>query len=402
MRVRYLFLFLLLTQPAAAQVVEGTVVDAVTGGAIAGARVKLEANPLDPIYTRTDANGQYRFAKPPLAGYTIWADAPGYLTPLRCAIPRCSLTAYAVISGQVTDPNGVPLPEAEVEVLQQRPGGPPVHKAQIYADDQGRFRAARLEAGTYYVVANRPQAAGWEPDYHPTYYPGVVDPASARPLELAAGTKAQVDIRILRLAGVRIAGRLIKPQSGNRLQTQIVIIPLNTYLANPRQSTVTAGEEFALTNTLPGRYTLAAVGRPEGNNPWTIEAEFGALQTIEVTDHDVTGLEVALRPLPDLNGTVTFAEGCKDVPVRIRARGSPAVFMASKDTIPGPDGTFVLQRLFPGKYTLSVEPAIDLGQMPVTSVRLGGREVPKEGFDAPFAAGETLILVVGCGARRPQ
>src|ERR1035438_291756 len=119
MYCRYLLLLLLLAQFAGAQTVEGVVVDATTGGAIAGARVKLEIgrnSPIDPLYTRTGPDGHFQFARPPQSGYFLTADAPGYLGPTRCAGDQCSLTRYAVISGAVTDPNGVLVPYADIEI----------------------------------------------------------------------------------------------------------------------------------------------------------------------------------------------------------------------------------------------------------------------------------------------
>jgi hypothetical protein len=464
MRFGYLLPFLLLVRLAGAQsapptqaIVEGAVVDAVTGAPISGARVKLDLgqnSPDEPLYTKTGPEGRFQFSIAPRASYLMVAEARGYLaarsdtrgvagsgggqavSPASAVTStndadgtsrvwvRIPLTAYAVISGQVTDPYGAPLPDAEVQILQKRAAGSSgapsrlvqtmaggqselVHKAQLRADDQGRFRAARLEPGNYYVVANRPQGLGslgnWEPTYRPTYYPGAVDSLSAKPLELAAGAKVQADIRILRQTGVRVAGHLTQPPSAERVDTQVTMVPRERRLLNNEQHFATAtADEWEILNVLPGKYTLLALTRALGDNPYNSRPVFGALQNVEVKDREVAGIEVTLSPLPDLAGTVTFAEGCKPVPLRIRPQPSVWMIPAQGEATPAADGTFVLSRLTPGRYTLYVESPATF-QAPVTSVRLGDREVLKEGFEVPLASPATLRVTVGCaGAGRVQ
>jgi protocatechuate 3,4-dioxygenase beta subunit len=441
MRLGHLLPFLLLVRFVGAQsvpptpaIVEGTVIDAGTGAPIAGARVKLDFgrdSPDEPLFTRTGPEGRFEFSVPPHAGYTIFAQARGYFVEQRAsadgalrASVRLPLTAYAAISGQVTDPYGVPLPEAEVDVLQKRAAGSSgassplvqtvaggqfelVHKAQIRADDLGRFRAARLEPGSYYVVATTPQRLGaladWEPTYRPTYYPGAADPLSAKPLELAAGARAQADIRILRLTGVRIAGHLTKPPSSEQVYTQVTIVPQEKHVLNGvRRAAAAKADEWEILNVLPGKYTLLALTTAVGDNRYSVRPVFGALENIEVRDREMTGIEVALSPLPDLAGTVTFAQGCKPVPLRIRPQPSVFLSMLPGEAIPAADGTFALNRLTPGRYTLYVE-SLTSFQRPETSVRLGDREIPKEGFEVPLAGPGTLRVTVSCeGAGRAQ
>jgi hypothetical protein len=139
-----------------------------------------------------------------------------------------------------------------------------------------------------------------------------------------------------------------------------------------------------------------------GDNRYSVRPVFGALENIEVRDREMTGIEVALSPLPDLAGTVTFAQGCKPVPLRIRPQPSVFLSMLPGEAIPAADGTFALNRLTPGRYTLYVE-SLTSFQRPETSVRLGDREIPKEGFEVPLAGPGTLRVTVSCeGAGRAQ
>jgi hypothetical protein len=423
MRPWFLSSFLLLAPLVCAQTVEGTVVNADTGGPISGARVRLDAGPnssSDPLYTRTGPDGHFQFAKPSQAGYTIWVDAPGYIGPGRCANALCPLTAYAVITGEVTDPYGVPIPDAQVEILQRLPAGsvhgPSVRmqplpggqfevasQTQLHADDRGRFRAAPLAPGTYYVAANRPMGMGsvgeWERTYRATYYPGVSDIAGASPLELAAGGHAQANIRIVRQSGVRVTGHLSQLPSTESAATQVRLVPQERYVSHPSLPiTTTTNDRFEILNVPPGKYILGALAQTPGNPPQGGKPVLGAMQDIEVGDRDLAGVEVALQPLPDLAGTVTFAEGCTPVPIRMRPISLALTFMAADEITPAANGAFLLKRLTPGRYTFNAQSLVDFRRLPVTSVRLGGSEVPKEGLDVPFTAGGTLHVILGCAA----
>ena len=105
-------------------------VNAVTGAPIAGARLKLQAPQDEPLYTKTDDRGRFLFTDLALLSYSynLYAESPGFLkSGLVYATPevrqqpekrtdaasrpsvRISLTAYAAITGKVTDPYGVPV-----------------------------------------------------------------------------------------------------------------------------------------------------------------------------------------------------------------------------------------------------------------------------------------------------
>jgi hypothetical protein len=271
-------------------ILEGDVVNAATGAPIGGARVKLDTTQTEPLYLRNDAGGHFLFGNLSPALYRLSVEAPGFLKPAltfvdfmvphssaagsaiggahtsTCCLPSATVTrstdadgtlharisvplaAYAVIAGRVTDPDGVPLEDCAVEILRKQPvpatgsSGPFAHAlpdghneivpvTTVHTNDKGEFRAARLEPGTFYAVANKPAIRGaWESGDRPTYYPHAIDLASAKPLELAAGDRARANIRISRQPGIRVAGRLAKPEgaqypSGPLLYTNIVLVP---------------------------------------------------------------------------------------------------------------------------------------------------------------------------------
>src|ERR1035438_8136036 len=64
--------------PATTGVVDGEVVDGVTGTPIANARVKLKKEPED-LYAGVDGEGHFRFAGLAPAGYSLSVESPGFL-----------------------------------------------------------------------------------------------------------------------------------------------------------------------------------------------------------------------------------------------------------------------------------------------------------------------------------
>ena len=212
---------------------EGDIVNSTTGAPVAGARIKLERSLAEPTYTRADAHGHFRFGNLDPGIYTLSAGSPGFLksstayvdlTAFRpdggdgvmrgfiqvgygSAVPAATITnstdssgtqhakatvpllAYGVITGKVTDPYGVPLADTTVEVLAKAPvpasgsTSLPARSMQVRTNDKGEFRAASLEPGSYYVVANKSNGiTTWESSYRITYYGGATDLAAARPL----------------------------------------------------------------------------------------------------------------------------------------------------------------------------------------------------------------------------
>jgi hypothetical protein len=159
---------------------------------------------------------------------------------------------------------------------------------------------------------------------------------------------------------------------------------------------------------LSGKYVLVALTidastDPLGHNQKPV---YGFLQDIEVGNRDVVGFDVALQPLRDLAGEVTFGEGCKPVPLTIRPSGYAMAMPGEEPVVSGADGAFVLTRLTSGRFTVNV--SWDSGPSPgpgaqVSSIRLGERDVQKDGLDVPYSGDGPLRIAISCTASgRPQ
>ena len=446
-RQRWMLLFFALgvclgwqTPPRTTGTISGTVMNEVTGVPIAGARVKLtpQETEAEPLYGRTDAQGRFEFANVNPGHYGFAAESPGLsrsgqnscCVDLKAGEQRVTLTVslspYAVISGKLTDFNGIPVADSQIEVLRKRPKSETrglfdhalpdgqnvlVAATEARTDDRGEFRAARVEPGTYYLVANKSRLGPWEDRANRiTYYPHALDLASAKSLQVGAGQQVRADIQIARQTGVRVAGRLLKPTrdesaAASYSYTNVTLVPEQNSLANANGLfTISRSDRFELTDILPGKYRLLAVTR-EQHDVLGGDAKIvlTAARLIEVADKDVEGLDIELQPSRDLLGVATFTEGCAQVPVRIEAHAFGPLASTVGSVVTGSDGKFVLSGFPPGHISLNISaiPAALSAARPI-SATLGDRDVLQDGFDYPFAADAVLRIVMGCANGGPR
>ena len=442
---------------------EGDIVNSTTGAPVAGARIKLERSLAEPTYTRADAHGHFRFGNLDPGIYTLSAGSPGFLksstayvdlTAFRpdggdgvmrgfiqvgygSAVPAATITnstdssgtqhakatvpllAYGVITGKVTDPYGVPLADTTVEVLAKAPvpangsASPPARSMQVRTNDKGEFRAASLEPGSYYVVANKSNGiTTWESSYRITYYGGATDLAAAKPLTVGAGEQVRGDVSLVRKSGVHVAGRLIKPpgiegSDGPMVYTNVALVPEQNPLLNANGLFANGRDDYRLDDVLPGRYVLMALSRDTSTGPFGGNQKelFGLIRPIEVGDGDVDNFDLTLAPLRDISGTVTYREGCTPAPLHITAQNRGPLGWRQPEAISDADGKFVLHALTTGRYNFSIFAEAGPGRImpPVISIRHGARDVLKDGFESPYPGDEPISITVGCqNPGRPQ
>ena len=421
-----------------AGVVEGTVTNGVTGAPVSGARITLDSptSGLEPRFTRTDSEGRFQFAGVSPGGYGVGAEQPGLsqcdhaICPMGITLKSDSphatvailLKPYAVLAGRVTDFNGLPVSDSAIEIfteVKRSPAG--VHYSAVHvladgrqiaraheahADHRGEFRIPRIDAGTYYVAANKSGQGAWDDSSNRvTYYPGVADLASARPVEIAAGRQVRADIQIVRQAGVRVAGRFLNlaapaGSSGGFAYTNVTLVPEQNPLLNANGQVATSGtEQFELEGVRPGKYNLLALTRESHGGPWGDDHTpiLAANVRIDVPDGGAEGLAVELQPLPNVRGLVSFAQGCAAVPVRIRGQCHNALGRCGAEAVSGSDGAFVLKSSVPGRLTLTARgEAISDRRLALMSAKLGDRDVLDGGFDYPFAGDAMLLIVMAC------
>jgi hypothetical protein len=413
---------------------EGNVVDATTGAPVPATRIKL-AGKSDPIYTSADALGHFQFSGN-LAGYlSLSVDHPGFLprTPIGVhagdAAVRVALTAGAIISGTVTDPNGLPAAGSNgavyVQFFVQRPigfrpkGSPGVYpmadgKSELFnvpnvgmrlVDDRGQYRSPPLESGVYYVVAVAQRAPNfWDRTWRTTYYPNALNADSAKPIELSAGQQVRADIQIVRQGGVRVSGHLSVPSfqppaPDGQIGTGIYLVPRGEQIRSPGATASITGDRFEVLDLSPGTYTV--VGETTSRDGLGLKSKYlaGAYRQVEIGSRDVSDLDLELQPLAEVTGKVTFPEGCPAAPVRVTISGGISGYTET-NTITGPDGAFTFSPLSPGplrvtRAVLTTTPASAPSQ---AAVWLGDRDITKSAFDYPAANPPALRIVMNCGA----
>jgi len=439
-------------QAAATATLEGTIVNAVDGSPIPGARVKTGQQFAEPLYARTDEKGHFVFTGLSLGVYYLVAEAPGFLRNYEASNQRSPrgllylasggnapatadidgvgtltrspgahealhatlairLTPYAVITGKVTEAHGVPRAHCAVAVRARQTGSAAqvdglATVTRVFTDDRGEYRVARLRPGAYYVVADKHgQWMTTRRVMRTTYYPSALDVASAKPVQLAAGEQVRADIRMLVERGVSVSGTVVISASdsaavGQALSARMLLCQPAPAGKMPRPPATVADfiepidGRFEFRNVVPGEYTLMALTRAGDDRQGTPVS--AALQRVAVDEDDVNGLQVALEPVRDVHGTVKFAPGCAAVPLRVTAHGSNSLGVSRVEVDVSAGGEFTLRGLTPARHSLLIQAVSpDLAYW-LTAARLGDRDVHRDGFDYPVPQGETLQLTADC------
>jgi len=226
-----------------------------------------------------------------------------------------------------------------------------------------------------------------------------MSPAGAAAVEVAEGNEtACIDIQLVRAAGVTVSGRVLHlppPGSDPPFSTGVAMRPEGeAYPLSVSSATVTGGR-FELKDVLPGRYVLAAlsVKIPHQGPPGEDAVSMGAERVVEVGDREVGGLQIAMQPVRDMKGVVSFENGCaaQSLAVYINKPGNLQIHAKT-----GTDGAFVLHHVPPGVYGLTL---IGNGvRILPTSVLLGKRKVDAGAtFVVNGEAPGPLRIRIGCG-----
>src|SRR5579864_1572125 len=275
--------------------IEGTLVSQVSGLPLQKGTVVLRLLPVAsaaPVasastYTAiSNLDGRFAFDKIEPGSYTLAAGHPGYLPGnyrkngsriVRLIAGgelkdlRVALVPLGVIAGQVVDEEGIPITEVQVQILRSKGLGGAhrlVSEVAVPVDDQGKFRAANLIPGQYYLAAEQrlvESATGIRTDapdgkcYVTTFYPNALDASQAAPVTLNAGEVfSGVMIRLRRTRVVRIQGRAIDSETGAPLSyVSLRLMPKDTdpALARPKTTPIRDGS-FTFDKILPGSYVI--------------------------------------------------------------------------------------------------------------------------------------------------
>jgi len=410
--------------------ISGVVLNDATGAPVRRAVVTLstlDTPPLDAV-TFSESNGAFAFTAIPPGKYQLhvdmegfqqawfgasnWRRPPGTMS-LAAGDVRYGITfrlrPHGSISGVVLDPDGDPVPNAQIRLLKagyERRKPKYVDAGWASSDDRGRYRLADVLPGAYIVMAaeHYQPAALIQPEaylgqtvpqkmYAAQFFPDASRLSAAVPAQLAAGKDLDgIDFHLTATAVALLHGHIVLPDdvpAGSNVQ--IAIYPQDVPDSSDQRAAAGAfppNFEFEISNLIAGPYlivaTLAGTGR-----------HYRAVERIELPP---TGLDltVHLERAIDLAGRVDLDGGGE------RPSGPFRVILTSGDSPPvnnqltadvQPDGAFVVENVVPGIWDINVEPEPRGGY--IKAMLLGDRDVLTEDMTIAPHTREALRIMIG-------
>lgn len=383
----------------------------------------------------TDTEGRYRLTGVPAGRFTVVVVAPALVMSNESSDGQSgkavtiaegetvekidfSLVPGGVITGRVTDADGVPVIGVHINLTlaerNQRLGGgySSYNPFMFETDDRGIYRLYGIPAGRYTVSVGEAPGSGMirfgfgsGGYYTRTFYPSVTDESKATILEVTEGSEdANIDITLGRKAQTFGAtGRVVdengQPVPNVRVGHGVVMKEQNIMGGFGFDGVTDDKGRFQLSGMLPGRYAAFVWGE-------TLDIQdkgYSDPVVFNITDGDVSGLELKVRRGSSISGVATI-EGTTDPGVlaklsQLSLMAGPserterlAVPMFSNNRI-APDGSFHITGLRPGKYRLylSMYPSSPAG---LTLARVEREGVPQREIEIAQSAQITGIHVV--------
>lgn len=412
-------------------VVRGRLQDAETRAPIGEARVSAQLNAQGAIRTvETAADGTFTLDRLPAGRYQITATAWGYSTGLYGQRDKTgpwtlvkvgdgekrddvtfALAPMKTLAGRVLDEFGEPAPDLKVQAFRTSGSGngqPLPTSADVRTDDTGAFRVARLEPGSYLLVAyggelarGERQAASGEfaSGFAATFFPGTTSSSAALPVPIEIDKSPQpVTIRMIPARMTGVEGRVTRVD-GKPAEAVVLLIPLyDGQVRVPLAVRTQSGADglFAIPNIPPGTYALQALGMGkiggDGFRNWVM--------TIEAAER--AHLDLELTPSASIHGHVVADEAIPaDVLTKIRLskapgdplRGSSGGLFMPSDV--DPDGSFLMEGIL-GESRLNVSLPDPWTVMRIT---VHGRELSADLLNAGDGDLNDVLIRIGRGGR---
>lgn len=334
------------------------------------------------------------------------------------------LVRGAVITGRITDADGRPLIGERVNVVME---GRPEPGTQMMldgnrnqTDDRGIYRIYGLRPGNYKVsVGQAAKDGGFTvmgfggSQYVKTFYPGVLEEAKAALVELKEGSEVKsIDIMVNKPgSGFAVSGRVIDADSGQPAANLYIghsavddeghVLPGMNFSGSQSD----ANGKFRLEGVRPGRYAVYTFAVQNENTNYSEPVPF------EITDGDVTGIEIKVRRGASLSG-VAVLENSADAAPGVLQTLSLYAYSERKGGAPSfsrggiaADGSFQFGGLAPGRVRIGVQgfPAPPKG-LTLERTELDGVE-QKEGIEVTAGqklSGVRLVFAYGTGSIRGE
>ena len=358
------------------------------------------AGPKDPPYMRYT---------PPSGGRVLLASSVGRVL-LDPADPRAQDRPFQIVAGQVgslPDPrNGnAPAPPGTAVLrghVFAADTGLPLRKAQVRIvagdlrenrlatkDTEGRYEFKEVRAGRYTISANKGSYVGLSyGQQRPTDAPKplqILDNQSVERVDLSLPRGGVITGKIVDEFGEPISDVQIAPQSYQTIQGLRRLTPAG------RQTSTDDMGEFRVFGIPPGQYYLSATWRPQNpmNNeertayaPMYFPGTDNPAQAQRITvgvGQQVSDIVMALKPIraTRVSGTATGSDG-RPMTGQIMVMSTTGFgFNMSAGGPIRPDGTFSINGIAPGDYTLRAQsfgPA-GVGEMAVVKITATGDDI---------------------------
>jgi len=397
-----LALLFLLPAPLAAQSPKDETAAAPTTGAISGRVISDAGQPVpgatvslrgsspffQPRMAATDNEGNFQVSGLGAELYAVSAFSPGYISPPRDPDGQptyyrigdsvdVNLVKGGVITGAVTSAFGEPVVQIAVRAMMVRDanGQPPrfpVNHSPRVTDDRGVYRIYGLAPGTYVVAAGGRNAfgisSGLDSDAA-TFSPSSTRDTAAEILVRAGEESTGIDVRYRAEPGRVISGVVVGSidPAGSQPSVNLTLVSNGIPLSSTFSFQPPGGKGFSFYGVSDGDYDLVA----------QLSVAPGQLlisdpRRVTVKGADVTGVELAVRPLGSIEGRLTLepsqAPTCQNkrrpifsetlVSARKTTKGSekdlyvPLSFSVAQGS-PNNSGDFMLRNLAAGDYSLS-------------------------------------------------
>lgn len=361
-----------------AQVIEGTVVDSVSGAPVAGASVQI-----GKAYSAiSDGNGAFRIDGVAEGSYTALAFKDGFLTlqdeharrPFRVAAGldalhlTLSLIPRGRLTGHVIDAENRPVAGSEVRLLSSSGAGETVTTGQDGAFSFDVAPASYFLSGQPPAKLAPPPRVG-DQDYAwaETWYPGVSRASEAQKILLRPGARLMdQDLKLLAVNAYKIRGQ-IRDNNGDPLSKVVVKLARAEKAAHAAErSTLTAADgSFEFPDAYDGDWRVSAE-RVIGDET------LRTFSAVTISGRDADGLE--LRLSAPFGVPVQFLVVTPDATIPILSEVTLAPEWGGKapGSKPNKEGEPILEGLYPGRYLVMPQ---SLSGYYLASISLGDQDI---------------------------
>jgi protocatechuate 3,4-dioxygenase beta subunit len=337
--------------------------------------------------TTTDQDGFYHISNLAPGSYSIIVSAPAFVIPDLWSNKQkavlvgegenvegvnFALVRGGVITGRVTDADGRPVIEQQVNVY---PAAMYEQKVQrtIYAtgsaqtDDRGIYRVFGLAPGRYKVAVGRSDGElnvtgnQWRNvSYKQVFYPDATDQAKATIVEVGEENEANdINITVGRMVQTFTASGLLVDETGQPVPKLRfgLIRQIGDRIEYTSSSTTTNNSgEFVTEGLVPGKYTVFLFGDQNGLRAKPFN--------FDIVDRDLTELTVKVTKGASISGIVVLENQDKTILAKllqlqllasgIVSIGNGGTFAITTRSPLGPDGSFHLSSLPTGTINMSL------------------------------------------------